>query len=323
MLITGVSGFVGALTCRRALATGWSVRGTVRALRSPAAVPELELVATGDVGEGVDWTGALAGVQAVIHLAGVTAGGDVAAAEACERVNHLATLRLAEAAAGAGVRRFVYASSIKVNGEESGRSPFSEATRPAPRGAYARSKWRAEEGLHEIARRSPLEVTVVRPPLVHGAAAPGRFAQLLEAIDRGIPLPLGLACNRRSLVGVHNLGDFLVRCAECPAAGNEVFLVSDGEDFALCDVVRILAEGMGRRPRLLPLPPALARAGARLLGRRDAAGRLFGSLRIDDRKARALLGWAPPEPAREALLRTGAGFAAQRAPAGFEHEGRA
>lgn len=308
LLITGAGGFVGAATCRRALAEGWEVHGTVRRHVDRPEIPEgVHVWATGDLGERVNWTPILDGVDTVIHLAGVPASPDAKAARACRRVNTEGTLVLARACAEAGTRRLVYSSSIKVLGEESGPSPFGPSSEPAPADAYAESKLEAERGLARVAARSSLETVIVRPPMVYGPGVGGNLPPLLRALYRRVPLPLGLATNRRSLIGAENLADILLLCARRTGAARKIFLVAD-TDQPLRDTVRALADGMGRRAILLPVPPGLARAAGRLLGRQDTTRRLFGSLYVDSSPTREALSWTPRVPAAEGLAETGRWF---------------
>jgi nucleoside-diphosphate-sugar epimerase len=205
---------------------------------------------------------------------------------------------LARQAAAAGVKRFVFLSSVKVNGE-SGR--YTEADPPAPEDAYGISKHEAEAALRAIAQDTGMDVVIIRPPLVYGPGVRANFLALMRAVSRGIPLPLGAVNNRRSLVALSNLVDFIITCIEHPAAANETFLLSDGEDLSTTDLIRRLAGAMGRPARLLPVPESVLIAGAALLGRRDIAQRLLGTLRVDTSKARQLLGWVPPITVDEGL----------------------
>jgi nucleoside-diphosphate-sugar epimerase len=226
-------------------------------------------------------------------------------------VNVAGTRRLAEQAAAMGVRRLVYVSSIKVNGEATkpGR-PFSAAEAPAPLDAYGVSKWEAEQALWEVSRQTGLEVVVVRPPLVYGPMAKGNFARLLQCVRRGIPLPLGAVDNRRSLVGIDNLVDFLIRGAEHPAASGQTFLVSDGNDLSTPGLIRLMGRATGRPARLFNFPPGLLRTGARFAGLGAEFGRLIGFLQVDIAHSRRVLDWHPPVSVEEGLVR-----AAQRAEA--------
>ena len=246
----------------------------------------------------------MSGVTAVVHLAArVHVMRDTAADPLSEfrRVNVDGTLNLARAAAAAGVKRFVYLSSLKVNGES---GTFAADDPPAPQDAYGISKHEAEAGLRMIAAHGTLEVVIIRPPLVYGPGVRANFAALVRAIARGIPLPLGAVRNLRSLVGIDNLVDFILTCIGHPAATNETFLVSDGEDLSTTDLARRLARAMGRRARLIPVPAAALMLMATAIGRRDVAERLLGSLQVDISKSRRRLAWNPPISVDEGLRRT-------------------
>jgi nucleoside-diphosphate-sugar epimerase len=209
-------------------------------------------------------------------------------------VNTDLTLALARSAAAAGVKRFVFVSSIGVNGLTSGDEPFGPEAVPNPQTPYAISKYEAEQGLRAISQETGLEVVVVRPPLVYGVGAPGNFRTLVTMLRRGWPLPLGaVTMNRRSYVALPNLVDLLVTVCDHPAAANQVFLVSDGEDLSTADLLRRLGRAMGRPVRLWPVPSGLLRLGARMLGRQDLAQRLLADLRVDIAKTRRLLSWSP------------------------------
>jgi nucleoside-diphosphate-sugar epimerase len=225
-------------------------------------------------------------------------------------VNTAGTLHLAEQAASAGVRRFVFVSTVKVHGESTSvHRPVAETTAPAPQDPYAISKWEAEQGLATIAARTGMEVVIVRPPLVYGPGVKANFAALVNAVARGWPLPLAGIDNRRSLIGLDNLVDFLLLCLEHPAAANQTLLVSDGEDLSTPSLLRRLGTAMGRPARLWAVPPALLTAGAALIGRRAAAERLCGNLQLDSTKARTLMNWSPPVGVDESLRRTVRGLA--------------
>ncbi|MFT3717978.1 NAD-dependent epimerase/dehydratase family protein [Pseudorhodoferax sp.] len=309
IVLTGGSGFVGRAVVQALARRGSALRLAGRAAAAPVPLPpHVQTVAVAPLGPQADWSAALRGASAVLHLAARAhvlrdpAADPLAAYRA---VNTAGTLRLAEQAAAAGVRRFVFASTVKVHGESTPADrPFTEDMAPAPQDPYALSKWEAEQGLAAIAARTGMEVVVVRPPLVYGPGVRANFAALVRAVARGWPLPLGAIDNRRSLVGLDNLVDLLLLCLEHPAAAQQTFLASDGEDLSTPALLRRLAAAMGRPARLLPVPPALLRAGAGLLGRGAAVERLCGSLRVDIAKARRVLGWAPPLGVDEGLRRT-------------------
>jgi UDP-glucose 4-epimerase len=254
-----------------------------------------------DLGVETHWQSGLAGVDVIVHLAArVHVMREVAAnpLEEFRRVNVAGTLNLARQAAAGGVKRFVYLSSVKVHGES---GTCTEMDSPAPADAYGLSKLEAERGLLGIAADTAMEVVTIRAPLVYGPSVRANFAALMRAVGLGVPLPFGAVDNRRSLVGLDNLVDFILTCTEHPAAANEVFLVCDGEDLSTADLVRRLARAMDRPARLIPVPPSLLLGAAAMIGRRDVARRLLGSLCVDITKARQLLDWTPPVSVNEGL----------------------
>lgn len=305
-LITGANGFVGKPLCSELLRRGKVVRAAVR---SPSSLVEnVEVAVVSSIDGKTDWSDALRGVDAVIHLAArVHVMKDTAIDPLAEffKVNLFGTSNLAQQAARAGVKRFVYVSSIKVNGEQTmGSQLFSESDEPNPQDPYAISKWRAEQDLRRIAQETGLEVVIVRPPLVYGPGVKGNFIRLLAAIDRGIPLPLAGANNLRSLVYVGNLVDALIGCATPPAAAGQTYLVSDGNDVSTAMLVEMIAQALGCKSRAFYFPPVLLRAMAAVLGRADQIDRLFDSLRINDEKIRRELAWSPPYTLEQGLRAT-------------------
>jgi nucleoside-diphosphate-sugar epimerase len=308
VLVTGADGFVGQTLLPALARAGHAVRAAVRAPRVGRLFPG---IAVGDIGPATDWSAALEDIEGVIHLAGRAHVMREATADPLapyRRVNVEGTRRLAMAAAAAGVRRFVFVSSIKVNGERTGDRPFTAADRPCPEDAYGLSKWEAEQVLGESAVAGGMETVVLRPPLVYGPGVKGNFLSLLRLCDRGWPLPLGAVRNARSLVYVGNLADALVGTLGHPAASGRTFLVKDGEDVSVPELVRRIAAALGRPARLLPVPPAILRAGAAMAGRSGAAARLLGSLTVDDRPIREILAWQPPFSMLEGLRETAAWF---------------
>ena len=306
VLATGAQGFIGCGLISRLIEDGrFDVRGAVRR-EAPARPAGVEWAVTGDLTADTDWHRPLANVQAVVHLAArVHVMCDEVADPLREfrLVNVAGTLNLVRQAASAGVRRFVFLSSVKVNGDV---GAYTEASPPAPADAYGMSKHEAELGLRQIAAEMGIEVAIIRPPLVYGPRVKANFHALMRGVARGIPLPLGAIHNRRSLIALDNLVDFILTCIEHPAAANETFLVSDGEDCSTTDLIRRLARAMGRPARLIPVPAAVLMTGATLLGKRDVAKPLLGSLQVDISKARQLLGWAPPISMDEGLRRAAA-----------------
>lgn len=306
VLITGASGFVGGAVCALAASRGLSVRPVFRdalsAARSGVKISQAALV--GDIGAATGWGHALHGIDSVIHCAADTGVGSAHIIDVARRlreVNVEGTINLATQAVSMGVRRFVFVSSVKVNGESTslGR-PFTTRDNPAPSDGYAASKADAEAALLEIGRRGSMEVVVVRPPLVYGRGMKGNLLGLLRWIARGVPLPLGaVRDNRRSVIAAGNLADFLLLCTTHPNAAGQVFLVSDGTDLSTAALIETMAEGMGIRARLLGVSPALISNCAVLLGKHDMAKRLLGSLQVDISKAQLMLGWHPPVTTRE------------------------
>jgi nucleoside-diphosphate-sugar epimerase len=260
-----------------------------------------------DLSAHVDWQSALSDVDVVFHLAArvhIMNESPNGGAE-FERVNVDATRRLAEDAARYGVRRVVFLSSIKVNGEATvpGR-PFTESDVPAPVDPYSASKLRAEDVLRDISARTEMEGVVVRPPLVYGPEVKANFARMMRWVSHGVPLPLGaITQNRRSLVGVDNLVDLAIVASEHPAAANKTFLVSDGEDLSTAELLQRVAHALGVKPRLIRVPASVLRAGANLLGQSAVFHRLCGNLQVDSSKARRVLGWRPPLSVDEGLRR--------------------
>lgn len=307
VLITGANGFIGS-----ALAQYLSLAGCV--VRRATRGPEMDSVAVGDIDSSTDWAEALARCDAVVHLAArVHVLGDGAADPLAEfrEVNAAGTLKLARQAAPAGVRRFVFLSSVKVNGE--GRDePYRTCDPAAPQDPYAMSKWEAEQGLLEIASDTGLQVVILRPPLVYGPGAKANFRRLVQMVGRGWPMPLGAIENRRSLLYLGNLVDAIRVCLEHPAAAGRTYLLSDGEDVSTPELIRRLARAMGRPARLFDVPAAWLESGARLLGRRAEVGRLLGSLCVDGGAIREELGWVQPYTLDQGLAETVAGWAGLR-----------
>lgn len=314
VLVTGASGFIGRVLCRHLLRHGWSVRAATRLAPAATAIPAgAEVVHIAAVDGNTDWSEALAGMDAVVHLAArvhVMHESDPEPLAAFRSVNVDGTNYLAVMAGQAGARRLVYVSSIKVNGEQTTGLPFTEADAPRPSDAYGISKWEAEQALWETASRTGLEVVVVRPPLVYGPDAPGNFNRLLRFIRQGVPLPLSSIRNQRSFMYVENLCDAVRVCLQHPAAAGRTFLLSDGEDISTPELIRLLSGYLGRRSRMFPFPPSLLQAAANLLGRQEEATRLLGSLRVDSSAVRQALGWSPPYSLREGLRSTAGGYLA-------------
>jgi nucleoside-diphosphate-sugar epimerase/lipopolysaccharide/colanic/teichoic acid biosynthesis glycosyltransferase len=306
VLVTGASGFVGKTFCTAATVRGYSIKAAVRTLRDGIACRDQVVV--GEVDGNTDWSAPLVGVEKVVHLAArvpVRREQPQVAFTEFRRVNVAGTERLARAAAASGVKRFVFVSSIKVNGEVTMPDrPFRPDDAPAPEDAYAISKLEAEQSLLNIARETGMEVVIIRPALVYGPAVKGNFATMMNWVARGIPIPLGaVRNNRRSLVGVDNLADLIIACLNHPKAANQVFLASDGEDLSTAELLKRVANVMGHAPRLLIVPIWMLSVVASSLGTQALADRLLGSLQVDSSKAREMLGWEPPVSVDEGLRR--------------------
>jgi nucleoside-diphosphate-sugar epimerase len=299
VLITGVNGFVGK---------GFNVNGTVRSVMSvdfPGAITKFVIK---DIDSKTDWQNALEGVDVVIHLAArahVMKDMAIDALSEFRKVNVEGTLNLARQAVEAGVQRFIFISSIKVNGEGSilGQ-PYTPEDQPAPVDPYGISKREAEDGLRQLASETGMEVVIIRPPLVYGPGVKANFQSMMRWLNKGIPLPLGAIHNQRSLVSLDNLIDLIVTCIHHPAAANQIFIAGDGEDFSTTELLQRMAVALGKKARLLPIPELILVWGARLLGKQAIAQRLCGSLQVDISKARDLLDWKPPVSVDETLRKT-------------------
>jgi len=316
VLVTGANGFIGQWLCKRLLTEGWCVRGAVRSSAGAASLPDgAEAIEIEEIGPSTDWSNALQNMHSVVHLAARVHIMEEAAVDPLSEfryVNTAGTEHLARAAAKADVRRLVYASSVKVNGERTMGVPFTEDDEPAPEDPYAISKWEAEQALQRISSESGLEIVVVRPPLVYGPGVKGNFLRLMQWVEKGIPFPLSMVCNRRSLIALDNLVDVLVSCVEHPQASGQTFLVADGEDLSTPELLRHVAEALGRRVRLFPVPPLLLQVGAKLLGMGGITNRLCGSLVVDSCKVKKLLNWRPLVSVEEGLQHTARWYLSER-----------
>lgn len=315
VLVTGASGFVGRVLCDVLARSGYLVRGAFRS-EHPLSPGVTERVVVGEIASTTDWTAALDGVDAVIHTAArahvLYDGADNS--RLYMETNALGTQRLADAAVLAGIGRFIYLSSVKVNGEETTDRAYKPEDEPHPIDAYGTSKWMGEKYLTQIAAHGRMETAIVRSPLVYGPGVRANFLRLLCWVDKEWPLPFGAIDNRRSLVSIWNLCDLLLRLLRSPCVSGRTWMVSDGEDLSTPELVRRIGRAMDRRVRLLPVSPVMLRFVGGLTGRRAEVARLCGSLVLDVVRTRAELGWVPPLPMDEALERTVSWYLAERQP---------
>ncbi|MDH4656636.1 MULTISPECIES: SDR family oxidoreductase [unclassified Pseudomonas] len=308
ILLTGASGFIGSALLARICKAG-NFQLTVATRRAlPGLSPEVKSELVSSLDAEADWRAALSGVDVVIHTAArvhvMNECSDDPLSE-FRKTNVEGTLRLASQAAAAGVRRFIFVSSIKVNGEMTSTSaPFLVDATPAPADPYGVSKMEAEQALRSLAAESGMEVVIIRPPLVYGPGVRANFLNMMRWLYKGVPLPLGAINNRRSLVALDNLTDLILTCTEHPAAANQTFLVSDGEDLSTTQLLRRMGNALGTPARLLPVPERLLDVAARVLGRKALSQRLCGSLQVDISKTRELLNWSPPVSVDQALDKT-------------------
>jgi nucleoside-diphosphate-sugar epimerase len=303
VLVTGANGFVGSHVINELLKEGCFLKAAVRS--SWANAPEGVELITADLSSLVDWDVALVGVDAVIHLGARVHQMNESpkmALELFRNINTRATLELAEKAAKAGVKRFIYLSTMAVNGNFTHPGEyFTEQSAPNPKSSYAISKYESELGLQKLAQQYPMEVTIIRPPMVYGAYAPGNFSKLVSLIKSRIPLPFSSANNLRSFIFINNLVDFIVFCIDHPAAGNELFLVSDGDDISLNFMIRQISQNLNLSASMFPLPSVLLERLFQVLGRPGLAAQLLRPMRVDISKAQRLLDWTPSSSSLEGI----------------------
>lgn len=305
VLVTGASGFVGrqlvtTLARKNEFLVTAASRGNIT-----LPVDAVKFVRVADLSPNTDWSEVLSSVDVVVHAAArvhVMNEAEKDPLAVFREVNVQGTLNLARQAVTAGVKRFIFISSIKVNGEGTALgSPYTAKDVPAPADAYGVSKMEAEEGLRELAISSGVEVVIIRPVLVYGPGVKANFLSMMRWLDKGIPLPFGAIFNHRSLVALDNLVDLIITTVTHPSAANQTFLVSDGEDLSTTQLLRRMANALNRKARLLPVPSMLLSAGAHLLGKKSLSQRLCGSLQVDIDKTRELLAWTPPVSVDHAL----------------------
>lgn len=295
IMVTGANGFVGQALCESLQQQSCVLTQVSRSITSQPSGRQHQVAS---IDGATDWTEILSGVNVVIHLAArvhVMRDNISDPLAAYRQTNVDGTLNLARQAAQAGIKRFIFISSIKVNGEQTlaGKAFTAEDT-PAPEDAYGLSKWEAEQGLLALAKATGMEVVIVRPPLVYGPGVKGNFATMIKLVKSGLPLPFGAIDNCRSLIAIENLISVILKCVEHHAAANQIFLVSDGDDLSTSAMLRCLAQAAGVPARLIPLPAAWLERGLKLLGKQMLAQRVLASLQLDITKTRDLLEWRPP-----------------------------
>jgi nucleoside-diphosphate-sugar epimerase len=307
ILVTGATGFIGTALCNHLTLTGNQVIGIAR-----KEIFSGRTIIVKDIAEFSGWREVLTGVNTIVHLAGrahILKDRAVNPLEEFRRINTCATITLAENAALAGVKRFVFISSIGVNGSITHDRPFSVADIPQPHSPYARSKYEAELALNEISCATGLEVVIIRPPLVYGPNAPGNFQSMMNWLASNVPLPLGaITKNRRSFVSLDNLVDLIAVCIDHSLAANQTFLVSDGEDLSTTDLLRRLSRALRKRSVLIPIPPFVLRLLANSIGKGDIAQRLLDDLRVDIQHTCDTLGWTPPFSVEAGFAKTATNF---------------
>lgn len=314
LLVTGANGFVGRALCAELVRREFFVRGVIRE-RSRSTELRCELVKTEGIGSKTEWSDALSGMDTIVHLAArvhVMRETAVDSLAAFRAVNVAGTERLARAAAISGVRRLVFVSSVKVNGESTTGAPYTEIDVPFPQDPYGISKYEAEQVLLRVAQETGLEVVIVRPPLVYGPAVKGNFLRLLDLVLRGVPLPLASVSNLRSMLFLGNFVDALAQCATHPTAAGKTYLVSDGVDTSTPQLIRHIARLLRKPCRLWPSPPFLLKLAGQITTKSSEVERLIGSLQIDSTQIRKDLEWAPPYTLEEGLAATVQWFQASR-----------
>jgi nucleoside-diphosphate-sugar epimerase len=307
VFVTGGTGFVGSALLSRLKKSGVDYVAVAR-----REVTNSCMIPVRNIDPATEWYSALQGCNVLVHLAArvhITQDTTVDPLAEFRKVNVDCTLNLARQAAAAAVRRFVFVSSIKVNGESTilGK-PFLVGDKPEPQDPYSISKHEAEDGLRKLASDTGMEVVIIRPPLVYGPGVKANFASMMRWLAKGIPLPLGVVHNKRSFVALDNLVDLIVTCLDHPNAANQTFLVSDGEDLSTTELLKRMGHALCKPARLIPIPVGLMQFAANVLGKGDVSSRLFGSLQIDSSKAQDLLGWKPVVSVDEALQKTADAF---------------
>jgi len=308
ILVTGASGFIGKTLCNKLIKLSFNVQGAVRSLDSLTFDYNFKAVTVGEIGANTNWINALKDIDCIIHCAGkahsISKKNNI---NMYHSINTEGTKNLAEQAVKAGVKRLVFLSSVKVNGESTGKTfnnkIFTNKSVLNPKDAYSISKFESEKLLWKISSKTDLEVVVVRLPLVYGYGVKGNLMRLIKLIKSGIPLPFDLIKNQRSLIGIDNLVDLLVRCIEHPDAKSKTFLVSDGEDLSTPELLKNIASAMGRSAFMFPFPISLLKFFGFVLGKSSEIDRLTGSLQIDNNYTKKILNWSPPISVQEGIKR--------------------
>jgi nucleoside-diphosphate-sugar epimerase len=318
VLVSGGMGFIGGAFSSKLSSSGFKVRCAVRDPLDYHNGSTIDYVSVGNICSKTDWSQALKGIKTIVHCAALNSrvnNFNASALSTYRSVNVDGTRRLAEQAINYGVQRFVFLSSIKVNGELTDVLPFSSPKKRGEvsnstyndsgllRDPYSISKFEAEQALWDVSAKTGLEVVVVRPPMVYGPCVKGNLALLIKLVSSGLPLPFGLVRNHRSLIGLDNLIDFLILCINHPAAAGETFLVSDGQDVSTPELVQYIATAMGKTAFLTQIPVPLLRALGHLFRRQADISRLIDSLQVDSSHAQVILNWVPPVSLKEGVRR--------------------
>jgi len=309
VLVTGANGFIGTNLCKKLMGENFRVLGAVRSGKASLLPEGVEATHIESIDGDTDWKNTLEGVNTVVHLAARVHVMKDSASDPfseCRKVNVMGSERLALAAAQYGVKRFIFISSVKVNGEENVRA-YKESDAPAPRDSYGISKMQAEKRIKEITADSDMDFVILRPPLVFGPGVKANFLKLIKTVDKGTPLPLASVQNRRSLIYIENLIHAIITCIQHPNAGDQTYFVSDDEDVSTSELIQKIASALNKSARLFPFPQLLLFILGRLIGKGPAVDRLIGSLTVDISKIKQGLGWKPPytpeEGIRETVLR--------------------
>jgi nucleoside-diphosphate-sugar epimerase len=307
VLVTGANGFIGQAVCVDLSSRGYRIYGATRGSANVVYPAAVEHLAMGDIDDCTDWANALSGVDSIVHLAARVHHMHETINDPLEeyrRVNVALTLNLARQAVNAGVRRFIFVSSVKVNGEQTPfGQPFTAEDVPSPQDPYGLSKYEAEQALIRLSQQTSLEIVILRPVLVYGPGVKANFEAMMRWLQRGVPLPLGALDNQRSLIALENLTDCIAICLQHPAAANQTFLVSDGEDLTVTALLRRTAAAFGKPARLVSVPMFVLRLTGHVFGKEAIVNRLCDTLQVDITKIQRMLGWVPPTSVDAALAK--------------------